>query len=438
MESSFETSIAILGDKGAGKTSLARRLIDVNAEMPEVGESTIGVTRYVWELDKQEDKCINVNICDCSGSTITHTAHHCFMHSHCLYIYVADGRRDCRDSVNYWLNHIKCSGSPIIILVNTRGADESFISNMAFPKIYHPTPNYFSMDIEKDTDKLLEFQTLVINTLHSNANSICVPMSRSIRIFKTALDNHFKDARKEHISLEAFQKIASNNSISKVDSKKALEGMVNLGYYFVERHYSENHVINTNWIAEGMYTLIHWGGHQQKYKITLDDAITAFKKANLASRFPKDEIKFLFKIMCKYELAFIEGEYTSNECIVIPLVLPISRHPDALTQKDFIFVEHLRMELEVERVMPSHIIPRLVVIQHRDSVPQQLWRKGAVLEYSKGDATSLVIENDRKIIIYVKGSDKSKYISELRQTLITIFNDYRRVKYDFYYETLTS
>ena len=45
-----EARIIILGDKGAGKTSLARRLIDINAEMPKDDDSTEGVTVSIWDL----------------------------------------------------------------------------------------------------------------------------------------------------------------------------------------------------------------------------------------------------------------------------------------------------------------------------------------------------------------------------------------------------
>jgi len=88
-----ETRIIILGEKGAGKTSLAKRLINIKARMPMEKESTEGVETSIWSFpDKDGDKNINAHIWDFAGHSITHSAHRCFMSARCLYIYVYNGR----------------------------------------------------------------------------------------------------------------------------------------------------------------------------------------------------------------------------------------------------------------------------------------------------------------------------------------------------------
>ncbi|MGA1864608.1 MAG: ADP-ribosylation factor-like protein, partial [bacterium] len=114
-----EARIIILGDKGAGKTCIARRLIDSDAPMTTDDESTAGVNTMHWRLEHEN---INVRIWDFAGHTVTHAVHQFFLSERCLYIIVYDGRTEERNRLEYWLNHMKNYGgdSKAIILVNKR------------------------------------------------------------------------------------------------------------------------------------------------------------------------------------------------------------------------------------------------------------------------------------------------------------------------------
>ena len=77
-----ETRVLILGDKGAGKTSLSLRLKNPKAKMPKIEASTEGVDVLNWPIPALPDKpdsAVNVHIWDFAGHVITHAAHRCFM-----------------------------------------------------------------------------------------------------------------------------------------------------------------------------------------------------------------------------------------------------------------------------------------------------------------------------------------------------------------------
>jgi len=99
-----EARIIILGEKGAGKTCIARKLVDPNAEMTTDDESTAGVDTTLWKLEEDN---INVRIWDFAGHTVTHAVHQFFLSERCLYLLVYDGRTEDRNRLIYWLDHMK-------------------------------------------------------------------------------------------------------------------------------------------------------------------------------------------------------------------------------------------------------------------------------------------------------------------------------------------
>jgi GTPase SAR1 family protein len=120
-ESLNEARIILLGEMGAGKTSLALKLQDVNTVLSKNQESTVGVDLSLWNLKKNSlGEAINVHIWDFAGQTVMHSAHKFFLWERCVYIIVYDGRTEARNRLDYWLNLVKTYGgdSPVFILVN--------------------------------------------------------------------------------------------------------------------------------------------------------------------------------------------------------------------------------------------------------------------------------------------------------------------------------
>jgi GTPase SAR1 family protein len=101
-----EARIILLGEKGAGKTSFARRFVDLNAPLPAEDESTDGV-----DINFNQNKPVklseivgdrnlndaNVHIWDFAGHVITHAVHGCFLSEDCIYIVLYDGRTDRKE-----------------------------------------------------------------------------------------------------------------------------------------------------------------------------------------------------------------------------------------------------------------------------------------------------------------------------------------------------
>ena len=145
-----ETRIIILGEKGAGKTSIARKLVNISAKMPKEEESTEGVETTLWSFkDKDGQNDINVHIWDFAGHSITHSAHRCFMSARCLYIYVYNGRIERDNNPTYWLEQIRIHGgdSPVLFLINKKDGRRVDIAEKEYKRNYPSIEGYHRVDI---------------------------------------------------------------------------------------------------------------------------------------------------------------------------------------------------------------------------------------------------------------------------------------------------
>ena len=431
-----EARIIILGEKGAGKTSIARKLIDIDADLPQEHESTPGVSVLGWRLeDNQGGDAMNVHIWDFAGHAITHAAHRCFMSSRCLYIYVYDGRGEHANRPDYWLEQIRVYGgqSPVLFLINEKDDHRPNVERKTLQNRYPSIQDYYSFDIwSEDQEKLKSFRGAVADLLRNNPAWNRQEISADAYRIKEELRTHFENNRADSITREQFDEIAEKTDASPEMHGKILEDLHTLGiclWYNTEDMRDFNQlVLNPDWISNGIYKIINWGDKKEKHIMSVDDVTEIFTGED-KPRYPRDKIRFLFKLMNVYELAFFKDSQ-----IFVPILLPADR-PD--TFPDFPDDERLTMCFHVEKALPPNVVSRLIV-RHNEELgdENEVWRKGAVLRYCSGDAIALAIEDERSIHVRVKGADKTQYISHLRDTLKAIFESYKEMHPDVLYEVL--
>ena len=116
----YEAKLLILGEVGAGKTSLANKLINANYTLREE-KSTHGINVLKWSFPVEGDRQFKVNIWDFGGQEIYHATHKFFLTRRSLYALVADTHKDDTD-FSYWLNVVELlnDGSPLLIIKNEK------------------------------------------------------------------------------------------------------------------------------------------------------------------------------------------------------------------------------------------------------------------------------------------------------------------------------
>ncbi|MEM9120021.1 MAG: COR domain-containing protein [Cyanobacteria bacterium P01_F01_bin.56] len=117
----YEAKFLIVGEGGAGKTSLAKKIENPNYELQREEKSTEGIDVVRWEFDFQKDRPFRVNIWDFGGQEIYHSTHQFFLTKRSLYALVVDTRENNKD-LYYWLNIVRLlsNDSPVLIVKNEK------------------------------------------------------------------------------------------------------------------------------------------------------------------------------------------------------------------------------------------------------------------------------------------------------------------------------
>lgn len=118
----YEAKLIIVGEGGAGKTTLANKIQNPDYKLQEDETTTEGIDIITWKFplaDKNRE--FQVNIWDFGGQEIYHTTHQFFLTKRSLYALVADTRKEDTDFY-YWLNVVELlsDNSPLLIIKNEK------------------------------------------------------------------------------------------------------------------------------------------------------------------------------------------------------------------------------------------------------------------------------------------------------------------------------
>lgn len=397
-----EFKLIFVGEGGAGKTSLLKRV--TSNDFDEKEKQTHGINIKTWTFE-YEKTTITANLWDFGGQEIMHSTHQFFLSNRSLYVVVIDSRRD--QKVEYWLKHIEALGSssPTIIVINKIDENPGFDINRKF--LFDKYPNIISINrVSCSSCEGLESFVAAIYSSISSINHIHTLWPKTWFSLKQKLANK----NENFISIDEFFKMCEDADIYTKSSQEALLSFLHdlgLMLHFKDFELNNTNVLNPHWVTEGVYKIV------TSKALAKDLGIISFESLkNILDekKYPQNMYLFLISLMEKFELCY----RVNPKEILIPDLLNVQ-------EPEITFNHSLEFIIEYN-FLPRSIFPKFIVRMKNDVKENFAWRTGVILDNPKFKTQAkVIIDHEEKILkIFISGKNCREYFSVLHHTISDI------------------
>jgi internalin A len=415
----YEAKLLIVGEGGAGKTSLANKIIKPDYRLREES-STKGIEVLPWSFLREDGNQFVVNIWDFGGQEIYHATHQFFLSKRSLYILVADNRKEDTDFY-YWLNIVELlsHNSPILIVKNEQeNRKRELPSNLRSE--FRNLKDEIATNLAKDNDLA---PILAACKYHLNQlPHIGDPLPKTWVKVRAALE---QDAR-NYISYAEYLQICEVNGYT--------EGKYNfkLSEYFHDLgiclHFQDD---RTSPLYKTVILKPKWG---------TDAAYAVLDNAKVIANFGRFTHEDLSQIWNSKEYREMHAELLElmqkfQLCYKIPQTQDSYIAPQLLskTQPNYSWEDRNNLILRYTYdFMPKGIVSKFIVSMHedieKDSQSKQIvWRSGVIIDQKNSRAEIIENYDRREIKIRVSGKSKRDLLTVVTHELDKIHNSYKRL-----------
>ena len=412
-----EVKVLLVGDGGAGKTSLVKQLLGENFDDKE--SQTHGINIRDWNVE-EGDKSISVHLWDFGGQEIMHATHQFFLSKRSLYILVLDGRKD--EKTEYWLKHIESFGgdSPVLVVLNKIDENPSFDVNRRFlQEKYVGIQNFYHVSCAKHEG--LDVFAEGLSKALADVELIETMWPKTWFNVKTQLEAMTEN----FISIDEYKEMCTKEKITeKTDQDTLVDFLNDLGVilHFKDFELLDTHVLEPKWVTNAVYKIINskeLAACNGVLKLDLLDEILK-KEAEDDYYYPSGKYKYIIDLMKKFELCY----EIDKETVLLPDLLEVPE-----PEFDFEYDAALKFVIDYD-FLPRSVMPRFIVKMHKDIASELRWRTGVVLEDKAFHSTAVIKadELDEKMYIYVDGEQKRDYFSAIRKTFGDINDSFEKLE----------
>ncbi|MBD2778670.1 COR domain-containing protein [Iningainema tapete] len=413
----YEAKLLIIGEGGAGKTTLAKKIDNQDYQLQEE-DTTKGIEVTKWSFPIENSKDFRVSIWDFGGQEIYHTTHQFFLTKRSLYLLVADTRKEDTDFY-YWLNTVEllAEDSPLIIIENEKQDRRREINENQLRGQFSNLKETVRTNLKDNrgyNDILKSIKYYIQSLPHVGS-----ALPKTWVKVREALE---QDSR-NYISLDEYIKVCEQHGFKQHKDKLQLSGYLHdLGVFL---HFQDDALLKKTVILKPKW------GTTAVYKLLDSDKVASnlgrFTKSDLQDIWCEEEYMLmhdeLLRLMCKFRLAYEIPDNLGN--YVAPQLLSNNQPEYNWDGKGNLILRY------TYTFMPKGIITQFIVVMHRLIHQQkEVWKTGVIL--SKDDTKAEVIEyyGKREIQIRVTGKYKRDLMTNVIYELDKIHSSYKKLKYE--------
>lgn len=432
-----EAKLLIVGEPGAGKTSLTRKLIDTGASLPQKDESTEGIEIHTWSFpvakngkaDPQtiSDSDFRVNIWDFGGQEIYHATHQFFLSRRSLYVVVADAREQKTDFF-HWLDLIEhlSDRSPVLIFNNAFQNRHWAINEQQLQAHFPDTfQKPFSFNLADDEAGLIHLRKKIQDQI-TKLPHVGDVLPRTWVNVRRALENDIRAT----VTQQEFLQLCKDNGFTRTNDALQLSGYLHdLG---VILHFQDEPLLKHTVILKP-----EWGT-DAVYRVLDNEQIKAnlgfFSRADLSDIWYKGEYALmhdeLLALMMRFQLCYAIPN--QNGQFIAPQLLgeqPPNYNLTVLNTRKSLYLRY-----KYEAFMPKGLLTRFIVVMHpyiaTEGDQQLVWRTGVLLEKDGARAEVVEFYHRREIRIRVTGKNKRDLLTIISYQLDELHRPFHRLKFD--------
>jgi Leucine-rich repeat (LRR) protein/GTPase SAR1 family protein len=425
----YEAKFIIVGEGAAGKTTLAKKIQDIDYKLDPDEEKTHGINIIDWKFEQPNGKPFRVNIWDFGGQEILHATHQFFLTERSLYTLLVDERRE-NPNLYYWLNIVRLlsDNSPVFIIKNERNDCQSQFNEGQLRGEFDNLQN--SVRTNLATTRGLEDIHQAIRTYITALPHIHIPIPKNWVRIRAALENYSQ--HQNYLSVEEYYTLCKKTS-----GIKDRQEMLNISKYLHDLgiclHFQTDPVLkhrvilNPTWATNAVYRITE--------NKSIQDRNGCFTRADLATIWGDAQYAEMHD-----ELLQLMMTKNFGICYQIRPDTYIAPSLLSITQPDYTWNETDNLILRYEyEFMPRGIITRFIVAMHNliESLPvpapatsQLVWKEGVILTDSRARAEVVEFYERKQIRIRVVGFQKKTLLEHIRREFQNIHDSYERLKYE--------
>ena len=429
----FEVKLMLIGEGGTGKTSLIRKLKDINSPLPEEKDTTPGIEIQKWKfpinkklfnhLPQLEQDSILVNIWDFGGQKIYHGTHQMFFGKDTYYILVEETREHKTD-FSYWFNTIEQlagENANLHIVTNQKFGHTFKFDESGFKSRFNFIKDISDLDLSLSDDKIVKLQEDIKHALQ-NLSQIGQKLPASYVRVKEKLYN----LKENFISFDLFREICKENELTDSDSiiliSRYLHETGIITHFIYDEVLKHRVFLNSAWLVKTIYKVLdNKTIKEKKGRITGDDVKQIWNKEDLDF-----ETGNLVRLMNNFGLMY---KVRSKDEYVIPAHLPTEKPYDNWEHKDN--AEMLIFKYEFGKYMPEGLMSHLIVSLHNYIENElKVWHRG--LNIYRENTFAEIIETygeTNTFEIKITGSQKREMLAIIRQSFKEIIEPFKKLNY---------